>query len=202
MKASISWLIMGFVVFAICFGITYKGHIQLPSVSIQIDRLNSEPVSPRAIKDGVELTLIYIGSSSCAAAKTREIPEVVNALIATVEEKASNQNFSFSSLGISIDSSVDEGFKHLKSVGDFDEVMTGRHWLNTGSLKYIWQDITGRASTPQILVVARNVVAENGKYEIQSEQFLIRKIGVLEMTNWLHSGAPMPVLQSKGDQVR
>jgi hypothetical protein len=78
-------------------------------------------------------------------------------------------------------------------------VTTGKGWLNTGILKYIYGEIPGRAATPQLIVVLREyrMIAKktNGNPSfrgINSEELITRKIGVEEITTWAKNNAYLP----------
>lgn len=78
--------------------------------------------------------------------------------------------------------------------------MTGRSWLNEGMLKYVWDELPGKAATPQILIVDRSVKvrsAENPVYGLHSERLVVRKVGMKEIRQWYELGTPLPDLNEE-----
>jgi len=150
-------------------------------------------------KSKYELQLIYIGSSTCYFCNVPEIPKFVNNIRDDLLAKSQKNGLGFSMVGISKDMIITEGLSHLSKIGSFDEVTTGKGWLNAGILKYIYGEIPGQAATPQLLVVLREyrIIAKktNGIYSfrgINSEELIDRKIGVEEIATWSKNNAYLP----------
>lgn len=93
------------------------------------------------------------------------------------------------------DLDVEAGIKHLQKYGHFDEIMTGRGWLNIRLLKYVHEGFPGKAATPQILVVDRRKVRTAGS-AIQDEILVLRKVGADEIAAWASLGTPLPTPQA------
>ena len=77
--------------------------------------------------------------------------------------------------------------------------MAGRHWLNSGMLDYVWQDLPGIGATPQIAVVRRTVTRPSeanptAPYSISDEELVTRKVGLLEIRWWLEQDGRLPDL--------
>ena len=68
--------------------------------------------------------------------------------------------------------------------------MSGLGWANVGVLKYVYGDLSGRAATPQVLVVARSLQSEQGDYRFRDERVLSRAVGAEEIRKWVEAGAP------------
>ena len=79
-----------------------------------------------------ELQLIYIGSSTCHFCNVPEISKSVNIIRNDLLTKAQKNGLGFSMVGISKDMIITEGLSHLSKIGRFDEVTTGKGWLNAG----------------------------------------------------------------------
>ncbi|SHE31330.1 hypothetical protein SAMN05443144_10131 [Fodinibius roseus] len=144
-----------------------------------------------------ELAFIYIGCSTCSAANIEGLPSAIDIIKKNLKENASLYEYGFRTIGISKDYINTEGLVHLAKYGNFDEVMTGNGWSNTGILKYIYTDIPGKAAIPQILVTRRkfreivnnNIAAYRG---IEKEVLLIRKVGTRDIIKWANQNAFLP----------
>jgi hypothetical protein len=182
------------VAFAGSFAAAYAG--VLPTVKVELEpSRKASPVSPSRIGNGPDLAMIFIGSSGCAAAQDKGLPDAVAEIRASLAASAAASGHSFSTIGIARDRDVDAGITYLRRFSPLDEVVSGLGWLNTGLLKYVWEDVPGMAATPQILVVERNVARDTaGTYRVSGERTVTRKVGIPEIQSWRRLGAPIPRL--------
>ena len=144
-------LISGFV-------LTVSGNSWMPRYSVPWDMLRRETDGYRANANeapGDELVLVYIGSSGCSWSNVPGLPAVVDGLKTTIQNRARRTGNAFATLGIARDAVAADGIAHLAKFGDFDEVISGRGWANTGVQKYIYGAMPGEGATPQVLVVPR-----------------------------------------------
>lgn len=158
------------------------------------DRLSTtaraDPSLPRALKSGTELVAVFIGSSTCGAAENPELKVAIAQLRRSLAARAFRDGKTFSSIGVALDWSVRDGLQFLATFGEFDEVMAGRNWLNAGAVHYIWRDIAGRPSLPQVLLLERSVEVTATSISIGDETLIARKVGAGEITQWVASLAP------------
>ena len=153
-------------------------------------------VPAAAISPGIEMAMVFIGSSTCGPSNADALPGWIDDIKLQVREQARARGAAFAAVGIARDRSVADGIEHLRRFGSFDEVITGRGWLNTGMLRYVWEDLPGRAATPQVLVVERRIVDRSSpaaaEAVVADERILVRKVGLREIERWTTSGAPIP----------
>jgi hypothetical protein len=185
-------------VFGIAAMASSTGAVTIPEISFRWAPQPGEYVPSKRAPDGQELALIFIGSSTCGASRHEALPAAVQRLKLEMRERALASGRSFTTLGIARDWDVDAGIEHLRRFGRFDEVIAGRNWVNTGLLRYVWEDLPGRAATPQVLVVDRRLVDRNGVEAsggvLQEERLVARLVGWQEIDRWAARGAPMPRL--------
>lgn len=188
--------VLGVLLFGLAFVWGYLGAPPMSSVSVEWMRSEREAYAPSySAEGGPELAFIYIGSSGCAYSNGPELPVMIEQLKQRIKEEAQSTDRSFAAIGVAKDWVVEDGIEHLQKFGAFDEVMTGRNWLNVGALKYMWEDIPGKAATPQIVVVDRVVEGVDAPaYGIKEEELVVRKIGLREIRQWLEQGVPVPPL--------
>ena len=141
---------------------------------------------------GGERQLVFIGSSSCGYANAPEMPALFEQIRRIVERSAVADGRRFVTVGIARDTDVGAGLAHLKKFGQFDELLVGRSWVNTGTLKYVFGVMRGTAATPQVLVVDRLVHTEGGAFAISNEVLVKRRSGLVELREWA-SGSGDPV---------
>lgn len=142
---------------------------------------------------GDELVLVYIGSSGCSWSNGPELPGIVSGLKTTLQDQAQNSGRAFAAVGIARDGIAATGISHLAKFGEFDEVMSGRGWANTGIQKYVYGDLPGEGATPQVLVVTRTLDYRLGHVSVVDERVLVRKVGIDEITDWVDAGAHVPL---------
>lgn len=140
---------------------------------------------------GQETILVFVGASFCAGSTAPDIPAAVSRIIQHHAARAVEQGYQFASIGVAIDWSVDDGLPFIRSVARFDEVVVGRNWLNSAVARYIWRDIPGDASLPQILILQRHIRVQSHSIDLGDETLLARKVGADEIRDWAARGAPL-----------
>jgi len=184
------------VAFAVAFAFSYFGYFSLPEVSVRW-KINDKYTPTRAVVGGPQMEMVYIGSSSCKYCNLEYMPSVIRRTKAVLQKKAKQRGWSFSVKGVAVDWAFEDGVQHLREMGRFDEVVAGRSWYNMGSKKYFWGELAGKPSTPQVLVVFKHLISPRPDstlvFKHENETLLVRKIGALEIRDWLRQGAPMPI---------
>lgn len=191
-------LLVGAVVFGLAFFASYSGAVAVPKVSVEWKAPGMDRYTPSYnAEPGREWAFVYVGSSGCAASNDSFLPSAVKKLKRLVQEQARTHGYAFATVGVAKDWRVADGIAHLEKFGPFDEITAGRNWLNLGVLRYVWEKIPGKAGTPQVLVVSRNVVTseEQGSYALRTPKLLTRKVGTREIRRWLKQAAPLPRLE-------
>lgn len=145
--------------------------------------------TPRAarLQSGTELILVLLGSSGCGASRTPGFPEAIDSLVGLLSRAAQMDGFQFSVIGVAVDPSIADGLKFLNRFHGFDEVLVGHGWLNSGAVKYVWQDLGGSAVLPQVLLVRRDVLLGRTGVQVTSERTITRVIGVRQILDWVQS---------------
>lgn len=181
---------IGHIVFLGMLVAVFAGLLHRRLVSDIQEVWHPAPASP-----GVpETMLVFIGSSTCGGSNYPGLEKAIRRLRKGLRDEASARGETFSSMGIATDFPVQPGVEYLKRLGPFDEIMAGRSWLNTGSLKYLYgADLGGRVAIPQILIVRRVLVeGTGGVIEVSSEKTLFRKSGGEEIVRWVSLAYPEP----------
>ena len=193
-----SWFIIAPLVF---LGAFILGRVPttaiLPVEHRFMDRAGTKGYLPSyAPVSGDEIVMVYIGSSTCGFANGPDVPALIERTKLALRQEALSRDATFSAIGVSIDWNVDNGLRHLSKFGLFDEIMTGRKWLGQGGRQYFWESLPSTLrATPQVIVVARTVTTPtqlNPNYSISNERVLVRKTGIVSITNWLEQGTPLP----------
>ena len=183
---------VGVVVLVTTFVIGYMGIVPTPSVSVTWE--TRAGYVPASTKEGAELAMVYIGSSKCGYANSEELPALLETVRELIRARAQKVGRSFVTIGVSKDLDVEAGIRHLRKYWHFDEIMTGRGWLNIGILKYVYEGFPGIAATPQVLVIDRRKDRTAGS-AIRDEVLVLRKAGSDEIAAWASLGAPLPPLR-------
>jgi hypothetical protein len=101
----------------------------------------------------------------------------------SVASFASARGKRFSAIGIALDWSLPVGMEYLRGFERFDEVLIGSNWLNTGVIRYVWRDLPGPPSLPQLIVIERTIDAGD-KLAIGPERVLIRAVGKEQLSEF------------------
>jgi hypothetical protein len=181
--------------FAVAFFSTPPEWAQLDSFVPNTERALYEP--EYELQRGGELAFVYIGSSTCGWCNVEDLPRLIKQSKLHVKDEAQTDSLQFSATGIAKDWKVKDGVAHLEKFGRFDEIMAGKSWLNSGLRRYVWGELAGDASTPQVLVLERYLdvpasASETVAFSVEDERRLVKKTGVASIRNWLQDGAPVP----------
>jgi hypothetical protein len=137
-----------------------------------------------------EIVLVYLGSSSCGWSNLPEVSRAVRDAKVLVAAHARNAGMRFSTQGIALGVDASRGWAHLRKAGLFDEIAAGMGWANSGADKYVFGNLAGPASTPQLLVVQRSLgTGPGGRPKAESERVLVRKTGSNAILSWVSEGA-------------
>jgi hypothetical protein len=148
--------------------------------------------SVRATADtsSVEIFLVFIGAPTCPASTPDAIATTLAQVQDRVHAQTTAQNVRFARLGVAVSNGAADGVRYLEEVGEFDEVIAGGGWRNTGIHRFVDIDLPGIAMTPQVIIVRR--VRRTG---VLTESVLVRKAGNAAIQLWNSRGAPLPDTQ-------
>lgn len=178
------------------------------SESNSSDTSNSEALyesvyQPDNVTDrATELVAVLVTSSDCGFCALDSTKSMMGQTIDRLHLKADSMGVGFMTIGVALDWVPEYGIKHLNEVSSFDEIVTGNSWLNTGGLKYIFDDMPGTPMVPQLVLTKRiydaNIdslgMIDGLTTGVKSEEELVRKLGVNGIQNWLEEGVPIPKL--------
>lgn len=142
-----------------------------------------------------ELVLVYIGSSTCGPSNDPRLTAWIREATDTLRYRARNTGTAVITVGVARELDVAAGISHLARTAVFDELSVGQRERNHLSQKYIARDFPGIAATPQVLVLFREYEElPLGGIDAGSvrETLLLRRVGLLEVENWLRLGSPIP----------
>ncbi len=163
-----------------------------------VERLAAEEEGSRYVPNsrlatGQELLMVFITASSCGASRDTELPALLERAKLLARASVKEEDESFRAVAVALDWDVATGYAFLERFGQFDQVSVGANWMNEGSIKYIWRDVPGHATMPQVLLLSRNVVADSSGIHVGPERLLRRLVGTEEIRRWVESGATAPV---------
>lgn len=190
-----SWPLIAFSALVLSFVVGLTGLLPIPSFRIFEEEGGYEPSYEFPSADQIELALIYVGTSECPYSNVDSLSGMIESAKLSIQQKAHELGYSFATVGIAKDWIVKNGMDHLAKFGSFDEVMTGRSWLNEGVVKYVWEDMSSVPSTPQLVVIKRLVRPPKddlGRIWIGEDSVVTRKVGLPEIANWLRDDFSLP----------
>lgn len=144
----------------------------------------SDPSPVKPVGTGGELVLVFIASSTCAGIDDPRLESAFDRIRDQLQQRAAADDRTFLTVGVFLDRRIEQGLELVRRFGPFDEVMIGRSWLNTGALKYIWEEFPGAASIPQLVLVKREAKMDR-LVEINNEHVILRKIGPESIVTWI-----------------
>lgn len=152
------------------------------------------PVPSRAQVDGFELVTVFISYSDCPGNRIQDFASVIAQMNRHLRAAAPELGVGFGSVGVSVDWSPDVGYDFLRRIDEFDEIVTGRNWFNTGAAAYLFRNLVGQAVIPQVLLLAREVRMEGRVVTIGPDEQIMRLVGPEAIIEWAEAGFPLPDL--------
>ena len=165
-------------------GFTLVGAVHLQRG--QADQSGAPPTSSTLVpgeRYAGEVVAVVLVSSTCAACQLIE-KGYVDSLRAALASRATAAGRELAVVGVAIDHAWDEGISFLEDLGAFDEVVSGRSWLNAGAEAYMHRHVPGPLSVPQILVFTRDVEWSGGALLFDDSQVVARVLGIDGLWDW------------------
>lgn len=192
LRAGLPFILIAVAAFAVVAGFRYAAY--------QGSARQAELVAEaRGIAEpGAQLLMVYVGNSNCVWCNNPALPEYLTRIRAQLESAASESGARLVTLGLSLDAVPSEGVAHLTHVGDFDQISVGAGWVNELALRMLWEGYGGPVSTPQLLVLQRNMVEERVPgvtrfYGVADEKLIARMIGLAEIEQWARHDTPFDI---------
>jgi hypothetical protein len=142
---------------------------------------------------GEEVVAVFVTQATCIGSKQPHMPNTIERMKVGLARQAAQRHEGLSVVGVSLDWAAQEGVDHLAKFGAFDEIIVGRNWYGTGATRFIWRDLPGQPSTPQILLLRHSITTTPRGIVISKESEIRRIIGADEIKKWVDSGAPVGV---------
>lgn len=156
-----------------------------------VENTPKAPTRPISYTPGRQILFVYIGSETCGFSVQPGFREIVRTAQVKVAQQARANKQAFSSLGVSAGQSAILGIEYLEEFGPFDEVISGRGFLNMAAMRYFFDEYAGDASFPQILVIQRDLSYLEPGYTYRNERVLLRAVGVPQIEKWVEDNAPI-----------
>jgi hypothetical protein len=138
-----------------------------------------------------QIRMVLIGSSACGAHRNESLREAIETVKQSLAERFTGEGTQFASTGVALDWQIAAGIDFLGAFGEFDEVIIGGNWLNSGAVRDIWRDFPGSSVVPQVVVVKRSVTVSSSTISVGEEEFVARLAGAEQIMQWVDQGVPL-----------
>jgi hypothetical protein len=153
-------------------------------------------VPSRELRQGRNLTMVLVTASWCIGTSYEGFPEATRSVKLALQQRAEDAGMGFNAIAVAIDWNVERGVEYLRNLGEFDEIIVGRNWINSGLDRYVYQ-FHHSATVPQIVVVVEEVQHDPFDYKLGAS--LTTRVGADEIVDWASSGAPIELESYLGD---
>ncbi|MGD2153917.1 MAG: hypothetical protein PVG79_11675 [Gemmatimonadales bacterium] len=138
-----------------------------------------------------QIRMIFIGSSTCGAHRDAGFRAAIATAKRALAERFTGAGRQFASAGVAIDWRIEDGIEFLAEFGEFDEIIVGGNWLNSGAIRYVWEDFPGSSVVPQVVVARRSVNVSGSTIAVGEEELLARLAGAEQIMEWVDLGVPL-----------
>lgn len=145
----------------------------------------------RTSRSGDELVAVLLITPTCGAAQSESFKESLRQALAGFRTVARVHGYQPYVVGVALSSNSERTLEFISSLAVFDEVVVGRGWLSSGAVSYIWRDIPGVASVPQLLLLHRRVEVSADGWFISPDSLLLRLTGAGDIAQWAAAGSPL-----------
>lgn len=160
-------------------GVLFDSPQQVELTAEQIQARQDSALGPED-----HLIAAFVSSSFCGANSQDGFVEGVRSLMAEIEEFGARSDFDdVVTVGVSIDPEAQTGLEYLEQFGEFDEVVSGANWLNTGSIRYLLET-RAEMAVPQVVLIARSI--DRGRQSLRITGS--RTVGVLQGADQIMDG--------------
>jgi hypothetical protein len=129
----------------------------------------------------------FIGASWCAGLSDTRLPGAVKAISEAVGQGArADMRLRVRRIAVWM-SDKPEHPQILDKYGPFDELVSGGRWLNIGTIRYLWADVPGEPTLPQVIISRRLVTTLPAGMTVGREELLARFVGAFEIVHWSRS---------------
>lgn len=133
-------------------------------------------VGATGLPDQVELQLVLIGATTCHGADSKEFQLAMRTIQSRARAESVRDSVALTEVGVGLDWDPQKGLAFLKRYDPFDMWIVGANWVNEGAVKYVWRDVPGEPTLPQLLLVERSV-GLGGRITIGPERVVWRQLG-------------------------
>jgi len=140
----------------------------------------------------LELVAVVVSSRWCAPCNRPEYKTAIRKMKVLVARQAAAKSESFAAIGLGLDWNTDTAWRYFASLGQFDELVLGRNWRNTGVITYVWRDSATTPGIPQVIILRRHVTESQTRLAVSPDSVLTRIAGAKQIVDWVARGAPVP----------
>ncbi len=194
----VTWTALGLSLLVFSLGVSRPRTQLAAAVPAARPAVDSTPAAPLVrsytpnyrLRTGNEILLVFVGGSFCRANRRPGFHQAVENAKLRVRDQAVARGRQFRAVAVSLDWKPTEALAFLDGFGNFDEVSVGSNWVNDSAIRYVWRDLPGDPTVPQLVVVERHV--EVGRtVQVGSERVLKRVLGAEQIFDWARQGAPL-----------
>jgi hypothetical protein len=140
-------------------------------------RMNERPSDIsglRASPPDSTMAVVLVVSPTCAACNDPSLPDAWATIASRISQPGAYR------IGVATSGLADDGLRFLGRFGEFHEALAGGGWGGTGALHYIFRELSGPATVPQVIVMERRVVKRPEGVSVH-ERVIQRRVGVEEV---------------------
>ena len=154
---------------------------------------DSQLLARRGMAPGRQLVLYYFGGAGCGPCSSRDVLRAISMLRETLRTTYGSYYAATALVGVAIDKDVASGLAYLEKFdsGTFDEISTGRSWMNEHVTRLLWSDTAREMAVPRLVAIRRNMTGKLDPVDLRFSSDSIVKVvlGSRDIVQWIEGGA-------------
>ena len=159
------------------------------------------PINPFASANGKHLIAFIVTASDCGWSSRPSTMAAIGGIREGLRSTYLGSYARVTVVGIALDQDPRVGYDFLRRIGSgeldrsFDQVVAGGSWLNEAIVRFVWQDQIAEASSPQIVVIERQVATsmyvQTSAIEASGNRVRANPVGSDAILRWVQAGFPL-----------
>ena len=143
------------------------------ALAINTGGMRGQPQGLRTSGLDSTMAVVLLVSPSCHACTNPALPDAWEAIAQSISDQGNGAY----RIGLVTSDLAENGLTFLRQFGEFHEVLAGGGWAGVGSLHFLFRELSGPPTIPQVIVLRRQVTRQTKGISVD-ERVVQRRVGL------------------------